>query len=148
MVEDNCCQCNYVALRKMVDVAEVEVIYATFHVDVGETPFFVALDFTRKKVSPRSFIDSHATARLDGTANHGREEIRARRRKEASGTGKIRLPRITVSGSYTGCLGFVLFTPGAPGAPCTSGWRVTVFLSRSCLEFAFILKCGWDLRSP
>nr|XP_031827612.1 sn1-specific diacylglycerol lipase alpha isoform X2 [Nomia melanderi] len=50
VVEDNCCQCNYVALRKMVDVAEVEVIYATFHVDVGETPFFVALDFTRKKV--------------------------------------------------------------------------------------------------
>ncbi|XP_076642814.1 inactivation no afterpotential E isoform X2 [Halictus rubicundus] len=50
VVEDNCCQCNYAALRKMVDVAEVEVIYATFHVDVGETPFFVALDYTRKKV--------------------------------------------------------------------------------------------------
>ncbi|XP_026299974.1 sn1-specific diacylglycerol lipase alpha isoform X3 [Apis mellifera] len=50
VVEDNCCQCNYVALRKMVDVAEVEVIYATFHVDVGETPFFVALDYTKKKV--------------------------------------------------------------------------------------------------
>lgn len=49
-MEDNCCQCNYVALRKMVDVAEVEVIYATFHVDVGETPFFVALDYTKKKV--------------------------------------------------------------------------------------------------
>ncbi|KOC64223.1 Sn1-specific diacylglycerol lipase alpha [Habropoda laboriosa] len=50
VVEDNCCQCNYAALRKMVDVAEVEVIYATFHVDVGETPFFVALDYTKKKV--------------------------------------------------------------------------------------------------
>ncbi|XP_026669234.1 sn1-specific diacylglycerol lipase alpha isoform X5 [Ceratina calcarata] len=50
VVEDNCCQCNYAALRKMVDVAEVEVIYATYHVDVGETPFFVALDYTKKKV--------------------------------------------------------------------------------------------------
>lgn len=42
----------------MVEVAEVEVIYATFHVDVGETPFFVALDYTRKKVCPP--IDSLA----------------------------------------------------------------------------------------
>ncbi|XP_076753679.1 inactivation no afterpotential E isoform X3 [Xylocopa sonorina] len=50
VVEDNCCQCNYVALRKMIDVAEVDIIYATFHVDVGETPFFVALDYTKKKV--------------------------------------------------------------------------------------------------
>ncbi|KAK0167112.1 hypothetical protein PV327_004554 [Microctonus hyperodae] len=49
VVEDNCCQCNYAALRRMIDVGEVEVVYATFHVDVGETPFFVALDYTRKK---------------------------------------------------------------------------------------------------
>lgn len=34
----------------MVKVGEVEVVYATFHVDVGETPFFVALDYTKKKV--------------------------------------------------------------------------------------------------
>ncbi|XP_043499508.1 diacylglycerol lipase-alpha isoform X4 [Polistes fuscatus] len=50
IVEDNCCQCNYAALRKMVEVGEVEVVYATFHVDVGETPFFVALDYSKKKV--------------------------------------------------------------------------------------------------
>ncbi|XP_046741957.1 diacylglycerol lipase-alpha isoform X5 [Diprion similis] len=50
VVDDNCCQCNYAALRRMVEVGEVEVIYATYHVDVGETPFFVALDYTRKKV--------------------------------------------------------------------------------------------------
>ena len=62
-MEDNCCQCNYAALRKMVDVAEVEVIYATFHVDVGETPFFVALDYTKKKVSRvSSLIRMHRTA--------------------------------------------------------------------------------------
>ncbi|XP_023315106.1 sn1-specific diacylglycerol lipase alpha isoform X2 [Trichogramma pretiosum] len=50
IVEDNCCQCNYAALRRMVEIGEVDVLYATFHVDVNETPFFVALDYTKKKV--------------------------------------------------------------------------------------------------
>jgi hypothetical protein len=50
VVSDNCCQCNYAALRRMVEIGEVEVIYATYHVDVGETPFFVAVDFTRHKI--------------------------------------------------------------------------------------------------
>ncbi|XP_031776612.1 sn1-specific diacylglycerol lipase alpha isoform X4 [Nasonia vitripennis] len=50
IVEDNCCRCNYAALQRMVEVGEVEVIYATFHVDVGETPFFVALDYSKRKV--------------------------------------------------------------------------------------------------
>lgn len=46
----------------MVDVAEVEVIYATYHVDVGETPFYVALDYTKKKVSRvSSLICMHRT---------------------------------------------------------------------------------------
>lgn len=50
VVSDNCCHCNYAALRRMVEIGEVEVIYATYHVDVGETPFFVAVDFTRRKI--------------------------------------------------------------------------------------------------
>ncbi|KAJ8688354.1 hypothetical protein QAD02_024149, partial [Eretmocerus hayati] len=50
IVEDSCCQCNYAALQRMVEIGEIEVVYATFHVDVGETPFFVALDYTKKKV--------------------------------------------------------------------------------------------------
>ncbi|XP_076247442.1 inactivation no afterpotential E isoform X4 [Calliopsis andreniformis] len=50
VVEDNCCRCNYTALKKLIGVAEVEVIYATFHVDVSETPFYVSLDYTKKKV--------------------------------------------------------------------------------------------------
>jgi sn1-specific diacylglycerol lipase len=50
VVSDNCCQCNYAALRRMLEIGEVEVIYATYHVDVGETPFFVAVDFTRRKI--------------------------------------------------------------------------------------------------
>lgn len=74
VVEDNCCQCNYAALRKMVDVAEVEVIYATFHVDVGETPFFVALDYTKKKVSRVFLIDSHASNRVYSRNNEKHKE--------------------------------------------------------------------------
>ncbi|XP_046980433.1 diacylglycerol lipase-alpha [Schistocerca americana] len=50
IVEDNCCRCNYAALRRMVDVGDVAVVYATYHVDVGETPFFVAVDYTKRKV--------------------------------------------------------------------------------------------------
>lgn len=34
----------------MITVGEVEVIYTTFHVDVGETPFFVAIDYTKCKI--------------------------------------------------------------------------------------------------
>lgn len=50
IVEDNCCYCNYAALKRMITVGEVEVIYTTFHVDVGETPFFVAIDYTKCKI--------------------------------------------------------------------------------------------------
>ncbi|XP_012217030.1 diacylglycerol lipase-alpha isoform X1 [Linepithema humile] len=50
IIEDNCCRCNYAALSRMLDLGEIEVVYATFHVDVGETPFFVALDYTKKKI--------------------------------------------------------------------------------------------------
>ena len=50
VIEDNCCRCNYAALSRMLILGEIEVVYATFHVDVGETPFFVALDYTKRKV--------------------------------------------------------------------------------------------------
>ncbi|XP_062538021.1 diacylglycerol lipase-alpha isoform X2 [Armigeres subalbatus] len=50
VVEDNCCLCNYAALKKMLKIGEVEVIYATYHVDIGETPFFVAIDYTHSKI--------------------------------------------------------------------------------------------------
>lgn len=50
IVEDNCCYCNYAALKRMVNIGDVEVIYTTFHVDVGETPFFVAIDYTKQKI--------------------------------------------------------------------------------------------------
>jgi sn1-specific diacylglycerol lipase len=38
------------ALREQVERGDVEVVFATYHVDVGQTPFFVALDYARKKV--------------------------------------------------------------------------------------------------
>lgn len=72
----------------MVDVAEVEVIYATFHVDVGETPFFVALDYTKKKVSRvSSLIRMHRTAFAQETSKREKKErktIRYRAESKAS----------------------------------------------------------------
>lgn len=50
IVDDNCCKCNYAALQKLTALGDIEIIYVTYHVDVGETPFFVALDYDRKKV--------------------------------------------------------------------------------------------------
>lgn len=50
IVDDNCCQCNYAALEKLTEYGDIEIIYATYHVDIGQTPFFVALDYDRKNV--------------------------------------------------------------------------------------------------
>lgn len=50
IVDDNCCQCNYAVLKKLTDFGDIDIIYATYHVDIGETPFFVALDYDRKKI--------------------------------------------------------------------------------------------------
>lgn len=50
IVEDNCCNCNYAALKQMISVGDIEVIYTTFHVDVAQTPFFVAIDYSKGKI--------------------------------------------------------------------------------------------------
>uniref|UniRef100_T1JB75 Diacylglycerol lipase-alpha n=1 Tax=Strigamia maritima TaxID=126957 RepID=T1JB75_STRMM len=50
IVEDNCCDCNYAALQKLCELNNVEIVYVTYHVEIGETPFFVAVDYERKKV--------------------------------------------------------------------------------------------------
>ncbi|KRT83150.1 hypothetical protein AMK59_3055, partial [Oryctes borbonicus] len=50
IVDDNCCFCNYAALQKICEHGNIEIIYATYHVDVGQTPFFIALDYDRRKV--------------------------------------------------------------------------------------------------
>lgn len=50
MIQDNCCYCNYAALKKTLQLGDIDIVYATYHVDVGETPFFVAVDYTQKKI--------------------------------------------------------------------------------------------------
>nr|CAH7712239.1 unnamed protein product [Callosobruchus chinensis] len=50
LVEDNCCHCNFAALQRLTALGDIEIIYATYHVDVGQTPFFVALDYDRSKI--------------------------------------------------------------------------------------------------
>ena len=34
----------------MVEHGEIRIVYATYHVDVGKTPFFVAVDYTKQKI--------------------------------------------------------------------------------------------------
>ncbi|XP_038072401.1 diacylglycerol lipase-alpha-like isoform X2 [Patiria miniata] len=48
--DDNCCGCNFRALKKLSGLEDADVVYATFHSAVWETPFFVALDHSRRKV--------------------------------------------------------------------------------------------------
>ncbi|XP_037087617.1 diacylglycerol lipase-alpha-like, partial [Pollicipes pollicipes] len=50
IVEDNCCMCNSAATQKMAPLEDVELVYVTYHVDIGETPFMVAVDHDRQVV--------------------------------------------------------------------------------------------------
>ncbi|EDW48810.1 sn1-specific diacylglycerol lipase alpha isoform X3 [Drosophila sechellia] len=50
VIQDNCCLCNYAALKKTLQLGDIDIVYATYHVDVGETPFFVAIDYTHQAV--------------------------------------------------------------------------------------------------
>ncbi|XP_041564173.1 diacylglycerol lipase-alpha isoform X3 [Drosophila elegans] len=50
VIQDNCCLCNYAALKKTLQLGDIDIVYATYHVDVGETPFFVAVDYTHRAV--------------------------------------------------------------------------------------------------
>ena len=50
-MEDNCCGCNLAAYSHMLaDIPNVQLVYITYHVDVGETPFLVAIDFEQRAV--------------------------------------------------------------------------------------------------
>ncbi|XP_031330200.1 sn1-specific diacylglycerol lipase alpha isoform X2 [Photinus pyralis] len=50
VVEDNCCNFNRAALQTLSEFGNIEIIYATYHVDIGKTPFFIALDYDREKI--------------------------------------------------------------------------------------------------
>ncbi|XP_076467047.1 diacylglycerol lipase-alpha-like isoform X2 [Babylonia areolata] len=50
VVDDNCCGCNVASLKSISGLQDLDIVYATYHVDIGETPFFVALDHEFGKV--------------------------------------------------------------------------------------------------
>ncbi|KAH3738736.1 diacylglycerol lipase-alpha-like [Dreissena polymorpha] len=50
LVQDNCCQCNVAALKHMTQLTDNDLVYVTNHVDIGETPFYVAIDQKYKNV--------------------------------------------------------------------------------------------------
>lgn len=47
---DNCCFCHSAVARKVCQNHNMEIIYASYHVEIGEPPFFVALDHDRHTV--------------------------------------------------------------------------------------------------
>ncbi|ELT97131.1 hypothetical protein CAPTEDRAFT_139126 [Capitella teleta] len=50
IIDDNCCECNFAALRTLSGLKKADLIYVTYHVDIGQTPFFVAVDHEMKTV--------------------------------------------------------------------------------------------------
>ncbi|OQR78732.1 sn1-specific diacylglycerol lipase alpha-like [Tropilaelaps mercedesae] len=52
VIEDNCCLCNFAALNQMLmkNNPNVQVIFVSYHVNVNETPFLIALDHERRTV--------------------------------------------------------------------------------------------------
>ena len=50
LLSDNCCSCNMAALKQVLAQKNCDLVYATFHVDVGETPFFIGVDYEKKAV--------------------------------------------------------------------------------------------------
>ncbi|XP_055888225.1 diacylglycerol lipase-alpha-like isoform X3 [Biomphalaria glabrata] len=50
IVDDNCCMCNFSTAKSTSGLENLDVVYCTYHVAIGETPFFVALDHENKKV--------------------------------------------------------------------------------------------------
>ncbi|XP_071942299.1 diacylglycerol lipase-alpha-like isoform X3 [Antedon mediterranea] len=48
--DDNCCHCNYAALKKISGLDDANIIYTTFHSAVLETPFFIAIDHEKRSV--------------------------------------------------------------------------------------------------
>lgn len=47
---DNCCLCNFSAMSRMLAEKNCEIIYSTYHVEIGEPPFLVAIDHDQKSI--------------------------------------------------------------------------------------------------
>lgn len=50
VMDDNCCGCNFAAYARMCPLPDTYVVYITYHVDVGETPFLVAIDYAKQAI--------------------------------------------------------------------------------------------------
>lgn len=50
VVGDTCSGCHLAALKQSIGRGDYQVIFASFHVDVSETPFFVAVDYDHQSV--------------------------------------------------------------------------------------------------
>lgn len=50
VVGDTCSGCHLAALKQSIGRGDYQVIFASFHVDVAETPFFVAIDYDHQSV--------------------------------------------------------------------------------------------------
>jgi len=50
VIGDTCSGCHMAALKQSCGDGDYQVIYATFHVDVSETPFFIAVDYDHRSV--------------------------------------------------------------------------------------------------
>lgn len=48
--KDNCCLCNTAALKAITNLTDDNLIYVTFHNNIFEVPFFVAIDHETKNV--------------------------------------------------------------------------------------------------
>jgi len=50
VVGDTCSGCHFAALKQSIGSGDYQVTFASFHVDVSETPFFVAVDYDHQSV--------------------------------------------------------------------------------------------------
>ena len=50
VLDDNCCGCNVASYSHMCNMPDCTLLYIDYHVDVGETPFLVAVDYARRAI--------------------------------------------------------------------------------------------------
>jgi len=50
VIGDNCCRSNYVALRQLAAMDELDVVYVTYQTDISQPSFFIAVDYRHKSV--------------------------------------------------------------------------------------------------
>ena len=71
VIGDTCSGCHMAALKQSCGDGDYQVIYASFHVDVSETPFFIAVDYDHGSVvvSIRGTLSMKVTSAAQGKRN-------------------------------------------------------------------------------